>query len=205
MKMKKKFIVVLSCAFFIGGCSNDSITPKHNSEVVESNNTNQKTTKNHDEPVLNHRQFEMLFNHMNSNLKIQNFKLKASTLGPDVTAIDRELSFNSREWLTVDGTANDTNPKSTQETLYFEDNEQITQLSIHFAYTDNYIGDDMVQYQISSGYDELNQQISNKSDLIIISYKNLIISFQQNTLNEVDIEITKLAVRNVINELKKIE
>ncbi|WP_215142231.1 hypothetical protein [Exiguobacterium qingdaonense] len=182
MKLKN-ILVVFLCTFFIGGCSDNSITPKQNLKIVETTSSEQETTETQDRPVLNHRQFENLFNHMNSNLKIQNFKLKASTLGDDVTAIDKKLSFNKREWLTVDGTMDGTNLKSTQETLYFEDKDQTTQLSIHFAYTENYIGNDMVQYQINSGYNELNQKISNKSDLMIISYKNLIISVQQNTVN----------------------
>lgn len=189
MKVRKGFLVILSSAFLIAGCTDDAVTSKPKSENKKVTVTNQ---------IMNHEQFEQLFAHMNEHLKIDQFQLKASTRGSDFTIIDKELSFGKRKWLTVDGTSDSA---STQESLYFEDKKQTTQLSVHFAYTDHYIGEDMIQYPSSSGYDKLNQKLANQSDLILISYKNLVISVQQNKLSKVDPETTKLAVKRVIKEL----
>ena len=192
MKWRKKYLILLSSVFLIAGCTDDAVTSKPKSENKKVTVTNQ---------IMNHEQFEQLFAHMNEHLKIDQFQLKASTRGSDFTIIDKELSFGKRNWLTVDGSSDSA---STQESLYFEDKKQTTQLSVHFAYTDHYIGEDMIQYPSSSGYDKLNQKLANQSDLILISYKNLVISVQQNKLSKVDPETTKLAVENVINELKRL-
>ncbi len=136
---------------------------------------------------------------MDEHLKMDQFQLQASTIGSDFTAVDRSLSFGGRRWLTVDGTID---TPSTQETLYFENQKQDTRLAIHFTYTDRYIGNDVMQYQSSEGYKGLNQKLSNQSDLIIISYKNILISVQQNALYKVDPDTTQEAAKQVIHELK---
>ncbi|WP_214801177.1 MULTISPECIES: hypothetical protein [unclassified Exiguobacterium] len=195
MKWRKKYLILLSSVFLIAGCTDDAVTSKPKSEKKKVTVSNQKTDENQ---IMNHDQFEQLFAHMNEHLKIDHFQLKASTRGSDFTIIDKELSFGKRNWLTVDGSSDSA---STQESLYFEDKKQTTQLSVHFAYTDHYIGEDMIQYPSSSGYDKLNQKLANQSDLILISYKNLVISVQQNKLSKVDPETTKLAVERVIKEL----
>ncbi len=189
MKVRKGFLVILSSAFLIAGCTDDAVTSKPKTANKKVTVTNQ---------IMNHDQFEQLFAHMNEHLKIDQFQLKASTRGSDFTIIDKELSFGKRKWLTVDGTSDGA---STQESLYFEDKKQTTQLSVHFAYTDHYIGEDMIQYSSSSGYDKLNQKLANQSDLILISYKNLVISVQQNKLSKVNPKTIKLAVEQVIKEL----
>ena len=193
MKWRKKCLILLSSVFLIAGCTDDAVTSKPKSANKKVTVTNQ---------IMNHEQFEQLFAHMNEHLKIDQFQLKASTRGSDFTIIDKELSFGKRKWLTVDGTSDSA---STQESLYFEDKKQTTQLSVHFSYTDHYIGEDMIQYPSSSGYDKLNQKLANQSDLILISYKNLVISVQQNKLSKVDPETTKLAVKRVIKELEQLD
>jgi len=199
MKVRKRFLVVLSSAFFVVGCTDDAVTSNSKPEIKKVTSVNQKIVGNQNQ-IMNHDRFEKLFEQMHEHLKIDHFQLKASTLGSDFTIIDRKLSFGKRKWLTVDGTSDSA---STQESLYFEDEKQTTQLSIHFAYTDHYIGEDMIQYPSNSGYNKLNQKLANKSDLIIISYKNIVISVQQNTLSKIDPETTRLAVKRVIDELEK--
>ncbi|WP_214850462.1 hypothetical protein [Exiguobacterium sp. s193] len=195
MRGRMGFSIILTSAFLVAGCTDDAVTSNPKSENKKVTVSNQKTDENQ---IMNHDQFEQLFSHMNEHLKIDQFQLKASTRGSDFTIIDKELSFGKRKWLTVDGTSDGA---STQESLYFEDKKQTTQLSVHFAYTDHYIGEDMIQYSSSSGYDKMNQKLANQSDLILISYRNLVISVQQNKLSKVDPKTTKLAVEQVIKEL----
>lgn len=202
MRLKKHYLILLSSTFLIAGCTDKSVESKPKVEVSTTSNSNHKTNQTQ-KNIMSYQQYENLFKHMNDKLKIKNFQLKESTLGPDVTIIDKELSFNKRDWLTIDGTKDDLTPKSTQETLYFEDKKQTTLLSISFAYTNNYVGEDMLQYQVPSGYTKINQELANKSDLILLSYKNIVISIQQNNSSKVDYETTKLATKMVIDELLK--
>ncbi|MGI1805282.1 hypothetical protein ACRPK8_06030 [Exiguobacterium sp. TDN 0502] len=51
---------------------------------------------------------------MNEHLKMDQFHLKASTMGTDFTIVDQSLSFGKRRWLTVDGTID---MPSTQEAV----------------------------------------------------------------------------------------
>ena len=203
MKIKRKYLILLSSTFLIAGCTDNAVENKSKVAISKVNHSSQKSNPTQAN-IMSYQKFENLFKHMNDKLKIKNFQLKESTLGPDVTIIDKELSFNKRNWLTINGTKDDLAPKSTQETLYFEDKDQTTLLSISFAYTKNYVGEDMLQYQVPSGYDNINQKLANKSDLILLSYKNIVISIQQNNSDKVNYDTTKFATKMVINELKTI-
>jgi len=191
MKWRGRILVLVSSVFLIAGCTDEAATTKPKAEVKTATHTNQKIDEKHHQ-VLRHEQYEKLFEYMNQHVKIDQFQLKASTVGDDFTVVDRALSFGKRRWLTVDGTIDS---GSTQESLYFENKKQDTQLAIHFAYTDRYIGNDLIQYQSNGSYGEL----------ITISYKNILISVQQNTLNKVDPDTTQQVVQQVIDELENYE
>ncbi len=187
MNYKGTMLILFSSVFLFAGCTDEAVTTEQKKvEVKTTTHTNQ--TKH---PILNPVQYEKLFKHMNEHLKMDQFQLKDSTIGADFTAVDQSLSFEKRRWLTVDGTID---TPSTQETLYFENQKQDTQLAIHFAYTNRYIGNDLVQYQSNGSYGEL----------LIISYKNILISVQQNSLNKVDPDTTQEAAKQVIQELKNV-
>jgi len=191
MKRRGRILVLVSSVFFIAGCTDEVATTKPKAEIKTATHTNQKIDEKQRQ-VLTHGQYEKLFEYMNQHVKIDQFQLKASTVGDDFTVVDRALSFGKRRWLTVDGTIDS---GSTQESLYFENKKQDTQLAIHFAYTDRYIGNDLIQYQSNGSYGEL----------ITISYKNILISVQQNTLNKVDPDTTQRVVQQVIDELENYE
>lgn len=188
MKRRGRMFILISSVFLIAGCTDEAATSKPKAEVKTATHTNQKIDEKQHQ-VLRHEQYEKLFEYMNQHVKIDQFQLKASTVGDDFTVVDRALSFGKRRWLTVDGTIDS---GSTQESLYFENKKQDTQLAIHFAYTDRYIGNDLIQYQSNGSYGEL----------ITISYKNILISVQQNTLNKVDPDTTQRVVQQVIDELE---
>ena len=201
MKRRGRMFILISSMFLIAGCTDEAATTKPKAEVKTAAHTSQKIDEKQHQ-VLTHEQYEKLFEHMNQLVKIDHFQLKASTVGDDFTVVDRALSFGKRRWLTVDGTIDS---GSTQESLYFENKKQDTQLVLHFAYTDRYIGNDMIQYQSNDGNKELNQELSNRSDLIMISFKNIIITVEQNTLNKVDPDTTLQVVQQVIDELENYE
>jgi len=191
MNYKGTMLILFSSVFLFAGCTDEAVTTEQKKvEVKTTTQTNQKTNQTK-HPILNPVQYEKLFKHMNEHLKMDQFQLKGSTIGADFTAVDQSLSFGKRRWLTVDGTID---TPSTQETLYFENQKQDTQLAIHFAYTDRYIGNDLIQYQSNGDYGEL----------LIISYKNILISVQQNSLQKVDSDTTQEAAKQVIHELKNV-
>ena len=191
MNYKGTMLILFSSVFLIAGCTDETVTTEQKKvEVKTTTHTNQKTNQTK-HPILNPVQYEKLFKHMNEHLKMNQFQLKGSTIGADFTAVDQSLSFGKRRWLTLDGTID---TPSTQETLYFENQKQDTQLAIHFAYTDRYIGNDLVQYQSNGDYGEL----------LIISYKNILITVQHNSLQKVDSDTTQEAAKQVIQELKNV-
>lgn len=191
MNYKGTMLILFSSVFLIAGCTDEAVmTEQKKVEVKTTTHTNQKTNQTK-HPILNPVQYERLFKHMNEHLKMNQFQLKGSTIGADFTAVDQSLSFGKRRWLTVDGTID---TPSTQETLYFENQKQDTRLAIHFAYTDRYIGNDLVQYQSNGDYGEL----------LIISYKNILITVQHNSIQKVDSDTTQEAAKQVIQELKNV-
>ncbi|WP_287026077.1 hypothetical protein [Exiguobacterium sp.] len=183
-------LILFSSVFLIAGCTDEAVTTEQKKVVKTTTHTDQKTNQTK-HPILNPVQYEKLFKHMDEHLKMDQFQLKRSTIGADFTAVDQSLSFGKRRWLTVDGTID---TSSTQEALYFENQKQDTQLAIHFAYTDRYIGNDLIQYQSNGDYGEL----------LIISYKNILISVQHNYLQKVDSDTTQEAAKQVIHELKNV-
>lgn len=191
MNYKGTMLILFSSVFLIAGCTDEAVmTEQKKVEVKTTTHTNQKTNQTK-HPILNPVQYERLFKHMNEHLKMNQFQLKGSTIGADFTAVDQSLSFGKRRWLTIDGTID---TPSTQETLYFENQKQDTRLAIHFAYTDRYIGNDLVQYQSNGDYGEL----------LIISYKNILITVQHNSIQKVDSDTTQEAAKQVIQELKNV-
>ncbi|HCD58842.1 hypothetical protein [Exiguobacterium acetylicum] len=190
MNYKGTMLILFSSVFLIAGCTDEAVTTEQKKVVKTTTHTDQKTNQTK-HPILNPVQYEKLFKHMDEHLKMDQFQLKRSTIGADFTAVDQSLSFGKRRWLTVDGTID---TSSTQEALYFENQKQDTQLAIHFAYTDRYIGNDLIQYQSNGDYGEL----------LIISYKNILISVQHNYLQKVDSDTTQEAAKQVIHELKNV-
>ncbi|WP_214729527.1 hypothetical protein [Exiguobacterium sp. s168] len=190
MNYKGTMLILFSSVFLIAGCTDEAVTTEQKKVVKTTTHTDQKTNQTK-HPILNPVQYEKLFKHMDEHLKMDQFQLKRSTIGADFTAVDQSLSFGKRRWLTVDGTID---TSSTQEALYFENQKQDTQLAIHFAYTDRYIGNDLIQYQSNGDYGEL----------LIISYKNILISVQHNALQKVDSDTTQEAAKQVIHELKNV-
>ncbi|KOP28845.1 hypothetical protein ADM98_07860 [Exiguobacterium sp. BMC-KP] len=198
MKRRGRMLILVSSVILFAGCTDEAATTKSKAEIKTATHTSQKIDEKRHR-VLTHEQYEKLFEHMNQHVKIHHFQLKASTVGDDFTVVDRALSFGKRRWLTVDGTIDS---GSTQESLYFENKNQDTQVSVHFAYTDQYIGNDMLQYQSNDENKELNQELSNRSDLIMISFKNIIITVQQHSLNKVDPDTTQRVAQQMIDELE---
>ncbi|QCT02750.1 hypothetical protein E6C60_2035 [Paenibacillus algicola] len=86
--------------------------------------------------------------------------------------------------------------------LIFEDEDTTKQVIIKFAYTKNFIGNDIIEYSKTKGLSDIDQNLSQKTDILTFSYKNLIIIVQQNAEAKIDSEITKKATRAIQSYLK---
>ena len=138
------------------------------------------------EEVLSYKEFENLFNKFSDEVEIEGYMLKDSSAGIDAIRIDEDLSFGKRKWLTKDG---ESLTAPTQEMFFYENEERTRLLTITLAYTENYIGKDMLFYNVSSGYD-INDELSN-NEIIALSYKNIIIHIVQTTTDDIEMEDTQ--------------
>ncbi|MEK5036926.1 hypothetical protein [Sporosarcina sp. FSL K6-3457] len=202
--MKKVNLLLATCMLsnLLWGCSdNKQVIPEENTNIIEAKTKPESVEIINDNNKISFEDFRSLFNHMNKNLFVDGFKLKDSTVVPDLVVVDKDLTFNSREWLTLDGKLSE-NSKSTQETLFLENEDSSVLLTIILSYTGSYIGEDMIYYKIDSDY-EINTQLANATDLVTISYKNLVISVLQTTNDKKDFDITQNTLKKIINILEK--
>jgi hypothetical protein len=172
-----------------------------------SNNENEKvneiTLKEKDQ--LSTIKYETFKNALSIDI-LKNFTPDGFTLNGnsvemrDITIIDPELSFNKRQHITVDGTATE---DSTQQAFYYDNKDKSIQLLLTIVYTNKDLGNDILQYQVNSGYEGFNETLGSKSDMIILSYKNLIVGMHQTATNKVDLDITQSATKKLIKKLKK--
>lgn len=151
--------------------------------------------------VLNYEEYSHLFEKINENFRIPHYNLVNSTLGDDIIMIDKEISFNTRQYLTLKGESNLGDIKSTQESLFFMTEDMNDAIIITLAYTDSYVGNDAVLYNSINDYG-LTEELENNNDLLVLSYKNLIISILQTSTSKVDYNFTNLAALKLIDFLE---
>ncbi len=143
-------------------------------EVTESY---EQTQTNDD--MLSYQTYQTLTEDIYKDLDINGYTFKdTSKRILTATRIDKELSFGKREWLTRSGDF-DSQIEPTQERYFYENEDSSRLLIITIAYTDSYIGNDLIAYNINSGYD-INEDLIH-SESIILSYKNLVIHVAQNS------------------------
>lgn len=188
--------------FLLLGCT---VKNQDSAEKIVTNTKNEEKETNKKSEIkknniINYDNFTNIFNDLNKNLDVDGFKLKDSTIGIDITTIEKDLTFNSREWLTIDGVMSDS-PKSTQETLFLENEDSSILLTLILSYTDSYIGEDMLYYKIDSDY-KINVELADSTDLVTVSYKNLVITVLQTAEGKKDFEVTKSVLRETIKYLK---
>ncbi|MCY9544608.1 hypothetical protein M5X02_28655, partial [Paenibacillus alvei] len=142
MRNYKMLIILSTVCIFLVGCSNSD------SKIAESRTKIGDTTIENTKKILSYAEYQTLFEALKSNLKISNFELKTGTFTSDLTIVDKDLTYNKRQYLTLNGELDTGEPKTTQELLIFENKNQSTQISIRIAYTQNYIGEDIIDWSM---------------------------------------------------------
>lgn len=153
--------------------------------------------------IYQYEEYVKIVQKISDVLKIPDFTIKTYPIVPHLVFVDKELSLNGTNALTVDGTPNDFRP--TQHLLIYENENNSVQLQIRFSYTTNQMGKALVSRQNATFYSETTDELSNKTDLATYTYNNLIITILQNAKEKADNEITKSAMRALINVLDEYE
>lgn len=192
----KKYIIIVLCVLSL---TLISCSKKQTDSIKTSTSTtiNETTLKN----ALTYDQYEDLFNYVVSNLKIEDFKLKGSTIGDNVTIVEEDLTFNKRKYLTLDGSFNGSGAKPTDEEFIFENEKQDCQISVGMYFVNEFLGNDLIGWSTNSGFSSINLNLAKQTDYMIMSYKNCIITIHQSANNEANPEITKKFSRFIIGLL----
>lgn len=203
------FLVVL---FLMSACDDNNATDK-TSQLIETESIKESignVVENDDgkkqkvEGSISFQQYSELIDNLSSNLKIPGYNLENSTLGDDITMIDKDISFNKREYLSIDGNYSPTKIESSQETLFYLNEEKDRAFIITVAFTNSSIGNDIIFYNITNDYG-LPEEISNNNDLITLSYKNLVISILQSAKDSVEKVDTLEAARTTVKFFENLE
>ncbi|MGG0815608.1 hypothetical protein ABE142_23530 [Paenibacillus alvei] len=197
MRNYKMLIILSTVCILLVGCSNSD------SKIAESRIKIGDTTIENTKKILSYAEYQTLFEALKSNLKISNFELKTGTFTSDLTIVDKDLTYNKRQYLTLNGELDTGEPKTTQELLIFENENQSTQISIRIAYTQNYIGEDIIDWSMLTGLSNINEKLSEMSDIVTFSYKNIVFIIYQISETKKDIDITKETIRNIQNITSK--
>lgn len=184
----------LICLTSLTGCWNNPIEqPPAN--VPSPSNKAIAETKN----KPNYEDYKKLLNDFTNNIDIKGFRLIPPI--PTIFLIDRDLTFNKKDTVTLDGGVNDLNP--TMQLFIFENPEKSVQLYVRISYTDVEMGNNLVSWEIPSGHAHANPELLNRTDMATYTYRNLIITVTQNTKKNAELDTTKEAVRSVLRILEK--
>ncbi|MFC6464862.1 hypothetical protein ACFP65_07765 [Marinilactibacillus sp. GCM10026970] len=188
--------------FLIAGCSSleESVEVEPKTELVEE--IVEANTEVEDlERKFDYESFEQLYKRILKNLKIKDMDITHTENNNHFTAVDKSMTFGKRDILTLDGNR-DSAIDPTQRVLYLENEEKSILIKVIIAYTEQFIGDDMVYYSSdlsSEGLSELNK----KSELITLSYKNLLFTVVQTTDEAIENDFTRKITSSLINIIEK--
>ncbi|MWC29750.1 hypothetical protein [Paenibacillus sp. MMS18-CY102] len=195
MKRIKK-IVAISLFFLLSGCFN-----QNHSEVVSENEVSVAGgINNSGEAILSYSQYKDLTDRFQSNLIIPEFTLKAES-GKNIVIVEKDLTFEKRENLTLDGSRDFANVQPTSYIFIFENQAQSKQIIVRVSFNKNYIGNDLLDWSRLNNYANINEKLASQFDMATLSYKNLIVTVQQLADREANLETTKTAMRAIIKEL----
>ncbi|TCT17557.1 hypothetical protein EDD68_1285 [Melghiribacillus thermohalophilus] len=197
------FIILLS------GCLNQTSPSSQNkTDNISSSDmekTHSKQNQSNFKENLSYKEYQELFKTLADKLNIKGFDLKATTLGDNVTLVGENVTFGKRKYLTLDGTFNPSDPKTTQEFLVYENNDESIQITITLAYTETNLGNDMLFKPTFEGFQETNKNLISKYNFASLSYKNLVIHVHQISENKAENSITMSVLESLVKFLEERE
>lgn len=179
--------ILAALLIFCSSCSNNTNMQESNDISYEANSK--------EIYVMSYKKYQELFEALVNEIRIEGFTLKGSTLGESVIIVEEELTFGTRDHLTLDGNFN---TDSTDEIIIFENDSETTQVAVRVSYTKNFIGNDLISRSSTRGFNNTNDHLSKMSDFAILTYRNLVISVSQLSIDQADNETTKEFLRYII-------
>lgn len=203
--MKKEYLIGLGiiCVLLLFVTINNKVSLQSNNdniasnEIIDNNEDVDNSTKDNN-LKLTWDEYQLLFEHIFNNLDIEGVEINASTIGANLSKVEKEWTFNKKEFLTIYGTYS---LETTEEHLVLEDDSQGKQITIAILYTDNYIDDNLIGYVTNSDFINLNQTLANKTAFSVLTYKNLVIVIQQISIDEFDPILMNLTIKSVVDLL----
>lgn len=145
-------IIVTASVIFIQGCSN--------------------TSKKESSTFMSYDQYRQLFTDISKEFTPASFKNVASTDFFNLVGINKEASFNKREFLTLKG---DKSPEETQERIVYVSEDSNCVLFIDIIYLSKELDNDLVYWDTGFiGYEKYTDLAGNFND-IILSYHNTLL------------------------------
>ncbi|AJS60222.1 hypothetical protein [Paenibacillus sp. IHBB 10380] len=193
--MKKMLLFLISCLMIsisLTGCSNESNvqTP----QVTASNKSVIDTVN-----IPKYDDFTKFMEDFKSNIVIDGFSLIPPI--KTIFLIEKDFTFNKKDTITLGGGSGDFNP--TQQLFIFENKDKSIQFYVRFAYTEVDMGNNLVAWEIPTGYDGADTELLNRTDMATYTYRNLIVTVTQNAKTKANNGTTKKAVKSVLNILDK--
>lgn len=201
MKNITIFAILLSLMLLSGCWNADSDDTVAQTEPIPQQKFAPDTTE---QPrIIAYSDFQQLFDSLVKTLRIPGYTYKSGSVGLNIVIFEKDLSFNKREYLTLDGKFDSSDAKPTSELLLFESSDGTNQLTIRLSYTSSYIGNDLVDWSSARGYAGTNETLAQKTELSTLTYKNLILTILQTSEEEADMEASKAAIRSLIPIITK--
>lgn len=138
---------------------------------------------------FSYKEFDATFNKFRYEMLFEGFEVVPESLGTSVIYIDKELSFGTREFMTIDDTyTKDTTQKSLE---YYNKQDEIV-LTINFIYLPEAVGKDMV-YWYNPSSASVNNVIRNTYVENMLSYENILIKVGMIATVDKNVDDKKLA------------
>lgn len=138
---------------------------------------------------VSYEEFGATFNKFRDEMVFEGFEIVPESLGTSVIYIDKELSFETREFMTIDDTYSvDTTQKSLE---YYNEQEKIV-LTVDFIYLSEAVGKDMV-YWYNPSNASVNDIIRNTYAENMLSYENVLIKIGMIAIADKNVDDRKLA------------
>ncbi|MCD1258814.1 hypothetical protein B5M42_008195 [Paenibacillus athensensis] len=153
-------------------------------------------------PTNQYEEYQKLYNKMVDSLQIPDFKkIEDNKEFPYLIQIDKSVSFDKREYMSVTGDATN---QPTQNRIVYSSNDGNYTLYMDLIYLTKDIGNDMVYSDVVSK-STLNNENAQRFRQDILSYKNNLvrITLFSNKDQAVSIEIHNRIDRAIVDFLKK--
>ena len=161
-------------------------------------------TKSDNVDFIDYEKFTTLFYKMNTEMKLTNYVNLGGNEGVELVYIDKRLSFDKRNYLTLD---NEQSNLSTQQRIEYKDDDDKILLVIDLIYLDKPLNNDLIYWSNPLSSNSENEFIRETFIENIVSYNNVLIKMSlfaigSNKLNDSMLTDISVEVIDYIQSIK---